>query len=151
MAHRVDSATGPPRGLRAFAVVTIAALLLSIVFGDPGPGLTGDRLAVAAALAAFVAGLVIARPWTLMSGAQRILGLGLLSAGSIALTGLQPDSGGYAGIYVVVVVAAARLPRTPALLVAGAALAGEIVVVAFTRDNSTAHISGTRANQARNQ
>ena len=48
-----------------------------------------------------------------MSDRQRLAGLVLLGAGSVALTGLQPDSGGYAGVYVVVVVAAARLPRTP--------------------------------------
>jgi hypothetical protein len=81
--------------------VTIFALVASIVFGDPGAGLERENLAVSAAFAAFVAGLVICRPWAEMSDVQRIAGLAVLSAGCIALTGLQPDSGGYAGIYVV--------------------------------------------------
>jgi signal transduction histidine kinase len=133
---------GPPRALRAFAAVTIAALVASVVFGEPPPGLEGEQLAVTAALAAFVIGLVVCRPWAEMSEAQRIAGLVVLGAGCVALTGLQPDSGGYAGIYLVVVVAAARLPLRPGLIVAGGALAGEIVVVALTRDAATAHISG---------
>jgi signal transduction histidine kinase len=134
--------SGPPRAIRAFALVTIAALLLSIVAGDPPPGLAGEGLGVSAALAAFVAGLAVARPWAPMSDARRIAGLVLLGGASIALTGLQPQSGGFAGIYVVVVVAAARLPRTPALIVSGAALAGEIVVIALTYDEAGGKISG---------
>src|SRR4051794_20433026 len=119
---------GLPRVLRMFAGVTLVALLASVVFGDPAPGLTGEHLAVTAALAAFVAGLIICRPWSRMSDGRRILGLAVLASGCVALTGLQPDSGGYAGIYVVVVLAAARLPLRTAALVAGAALAGEVVV-----------------------
>ena len=133
---------GPPRALRAFAAFTIAVLIVSVVFGDPPPGLHGDGLAVSAGLAAFVLGLWICRPWAEMSDTRRIVGLSVLGAGCVALTGLQPESGGYAGIYVVVVVAAARLPLKPGLIVAGAALAGEIVVVALTREAASAHISG---------
>ena len=135
-------AVGPPRALRAFAAFTIAVLVVSVIFGDPAPGLHGESLGIALGLAAFAGGLWLCRPWTEMGDAQRIAGLLILSAGCVALTALQPDSGGYAGIYIVVVVAAARLPLTPGLLVAGAALAGEIVAIALTRDASTAHISG---------
>ena len=39
-------------------------------------------------------------------------------------------------------VAAARLPRTPALVVGGATLVGEVVALALTRDVAAAHISG---------
>jgi signal transduction histidine kinase len=133
-----------PKALRTFAVITIVALVVSIVFGDPAPGLAGENLAVTAAFAAFVVGLTLCRPWADMSDARRIAGLGILSAGCIALTGLQPDSGGYAGVYVVVVVAAARLPLRSGALVAGAALAGEIAVIALTQDDGSggAHISG---------
>src|SRR4051794_21867304 len=99
---------GLPRLMRTFAAVTLTALVASVVFGDPAPGFTGEHLAVTASLAAFAAGIWIARPWTPMSDAQRIAGLAVLASGCVALTGLQPDSGGYAGIYVVVVVAAAR-------------------------------------------
>jgi signal transduction histidine kinase len=135
---------GLPQALRAFAAVTLVALVVSVVYGDPAPGLTGQHLAVTAALVAFVAGIWIARPWTKMSDARRITGLVVLGAGCVALTGLQPNSGGYAGIYVVVIVAAARLPLRTAMIVAGAALAGEIVVIALTQNDSTsgAHISG---------
>jgi signal transduction histidine kinase len=135
---------GLPRVLRAFAAVSLVALVVSAVFGDPAPGLTGQHLAVTVALVAFVAGIWIARPWTKMSDARRIAGLVVLGAGCVALTGLQPNSGGYAGIYVVVIVAAARLPLRPGMLVAGGALAGEIVVIALTQNDSTsgAHISG---------
>jgi signal transduction histidine kinase len=82
------------------------------------------------------------RPWAEMGDVQRVVGLVILGAGCVALTGLQPDSGGFAGIYVVMVVAAARLPLRPALVIAGAALAGEVVVIALTRDAATAHIVG---------
>jgi signal transduction histidine kinase len=77
-----------------------------------------------------------------MSDRQRIVGLVLLGAASVALTALQPNSGGYAGVYVVVVVSAARLDRTPAMIVSGATLLGEILVIALSQDNSTAHITG---------
>jgi signal transduction histidine kinase len=133
---------GLPPVLRAFAAATLLALALSILFGDPSPGLAGDHLGVTLAFIAFASGLWIARPWTEMSDARRIAGLLVLGAGCVALTALQPDSGGYAGIYVVVVVAAARLPLRPGLLVAGAALAGEIVVIALSNDAAAAHISG---------
>jgi signal transduction histidine kinase len=141
MAHREG---GLPRALRAFAGATLVALVASILFGDPSPGLTGDHLGVTLSLIAFASGIWIARPWTEMSDARRIAGLLILAAGCVALTGLQPDSGGYAGIYVVVVVAAARLPLKPGLIVAGVALAGEIVVIALTQDDGSggAHISG---------
>jgi hypothetical protein len=69
-------------------------------------------------------------------------GLVLLRRRGIALTGLQPQSGGLAGIYVVVVVARHRLPRTPALSSAALALAGEIVVIALTYDEPGGTISG---------
>ena len=133
---------GPPRALRAFAAVTIVALMLSVVFGEPRPGQGGDHLGVLLSLLAFVAGLVIARPWARMSDRQRIVGLVLLGAASVALTALQPNSGGYAGVYVVVVVAAARLDRVPAMIISGATLLGEILVIALDQNDSTAHITG---------
>ena len=60
----------------------------------------------------------------------------------MALTALQPNGGGYAGVYVVVVVSAARLDRTPAMIVSGATLVGEILVLALAQNDSTAHITG---------
>jgi signal transduction histidine kinase len=66
----------------------------------------------------------------------------VVGVGSIALTALQPDGAGFAGVYFVVVVSASYLPRTTAIIVSGATLAGEIVALALTHDVAAAHISG---------
>ncbi len=132
----------PPVALRVFAVVSIVAVLLSVIFSEPQPALTGDGLAVTVALLAFIGGLWVSRPWGTTTDRTRMAGIAMLGAGSVALTALQPDGAGYAGVYFVVVVAAARLPRGPGLAISAATLAGEIVALALTRDVAAAHISG---------
>ncbi len=132
----------PPVALRVFAVVSVVAVLLSVVFSEPQPALTGDGLAVTVALLAFIGGLWVSRPWGTTTDRTRMAGIAMLGAGSVALTALQPDGAGYAGVYFVVVVAAARLPRGPGLAISAATLAGEIVALALTRDVAAAHISG---------
>jgi signal transduction histidine kinase len=132
----------PPVALRAFAVISVFAILASVLFSEPGPALTGEGLAIAVALVALVCGLVASRPWGTTDDRTRFAGIATVGAASIALTALQPDGAGYAGVYFVVVVAAARLPRNPALVVGGATLAGEVVALALTRDVAAAHISG---------
>ncbi len=132
----------PPAALRVFAVVSVVAVLLSVVFSEPQPALSGDGLAVTVALLAFIGGLWVSRPWGTTTDRTRMAGIAMLGAGSVALTALQPDGAGYAGVYFVVVVAAARLPRGPGLAISAATLAGEIVALALTRDVAAAHISG---------
>jgi signal transduction histidine kinase len=132
----------PPVVLRMFALASLVAVLASVLFSEPRPALTGDGLAVTAALLAFLAGLWLSTPWGTTGTRTRVAGIATLGAASVALTALQPDGAGYAGIYFVVVIAAARLPRDTALAVSGATLAGEVVALALTRDVAAAHISG---------
>jgi signal transduction histidine kinase len=132
----------PPVALRAFAVISVLAILASVLFSEPHPGVSDEGLAIAVALVALVCGLIASRPWGRTDDRTRFAGIATVGAASIALTALQPDGAGYAGVYFVVVVAAARLPRTPALVVGGATLVGEVVALALTRDVAAAHISG---------
>lgn len=132
----------PPTALRVFAVVSIVAVLLSVVFSEPRPALTGEGLAITVALLAFVGGLWLSRPWGQTDDRTRLAAIATVGAASVALTALQPDGAGYAGVYFVVVVAAARLPRAMGLAVTAATVAGEIVALTFTRDVAAAHISG---------
>ena len=132
----------PPIALRVFAIVSIVAVLLSVVFSEPRPALTGDGLAVTVALLAFIGGLWLSRPWGRTDDRTRLVAIAAVGAASVALTVLQPDGAGYAGVYFVVVVAAARLPQTTALAVTAATLAGAVVALALTRDVAAAHISG---------
>ena len=132
----------PPIALRVFGLLAIVAVLASVLVSEPRPALTGDGLGVAVALAAFLGGLWVSRPWGTTADRTRLAGIATVGAASVALTALQPDGAGYAGVYFVVVVAAARLPRTPALAISAATLAGEIVALALTREVAAAHIGG---------
>jgi signal transduction histidine kinase len=138
----VVTSFSPPVALRAFALVSLVAVLASVLFSEPRPALSGDGLAVTAALLAFVAGLWLSTPWGTTGDRTRLVGIATLGAASVALTALQPDGAGYAGIYFVVVIAAARLPRNAGLAVSGATLGGEVIALALTRDVAAAHISG---------
>ncbi len=131
-----------PAVLRVFAVVSIVAVIVSVVFSEPRPALTGDGLPITVALLAFLIGLALSRPWGRTDDRTRLVAISTVGAASVALTALQPDGAGYAGIYFVVVVAAARLPRAMGLAVTAATVAGEVVALAYTRDVAAAHISG---------
>ena len=85
--------------------------------------------------------MAVALPWRAMSDTRRIAGLVLIGAASVVLTAVQPDGGGYAGVYIVVVIAATRLPLGPRLAVARSRSAGT-VAAGVRRDEPGAHISG---------
>src|SRR5829696_9697092 len=138
MEHRPS----PPAALRAFGALAVAAVIASVLFSDPPPAAGGEGLAITASLAAFLGGLWLSRPWGVTDDRTRLAGLAVVGAASVALTALQPDGAGYAGVYFVVVVAAAYLPRGPAMAVSGATLGGEIVALTLTHDAAGAHISG---------
>jgi len=128
--------------IRSFGVAAFLTIVFSVIATEPGPGLSGDGLLVTLSLIALIVGVAIVLPWQEMSDARRAGGLALIGAASIVLGAIQPDSGGYAGVYIVVVIAAARLPLGLGLTVAGLTLAGNVVVAAVVRDEPGAHISG---------
>jgi signal transduction histidine kinase len=128
--------------IRSFGVAAFLTIIGSIVATEPGPGLSGDGLLVTLSLIGLIGGVATVLPWQEMPDARRIAGLVLIGAASVTLGAIQPDSGGYAGVYIVVVIAAARLPLAPGLAVAGLTLAGNVVVAAVVRDEPGAHISG---------
>jgi len=134
---------GPPTALRAFGLLSLAAVILSVLATEPRPALTGEGLAVTAALVAWIAGIYIARPWSHIPDRQRIAGLAIVATASCVLGGVQPDGGGYAGIYFVVVIAGIHLERRPGLIVSGLTLVAECAVIALTNENAAAaHIIG---------
>ena len=128
--------------IRSFGVAAFLTIIASVFATEPGPGLSGDGLLVTLSLIALIGGVLIVLPWQEMSDARRVVGLSLIGAASIVLGAIQPDSGGYAGVYIVVVIAAARLPLGLGLAVAGLTLAGNVAVAAIVRDEPGAHISG---------
>ena len=128
--------------IRSFGVAAFLTIIFSVIATEPGLGLSGDGLLVTLSLIAMVGGVAMVLPWREMSDARRIAGLVLIGAASVVLAAVQPDSGGYAGVYIVVVIAAARLPLGPGLAVAGLTLAGTVAAAAFVRHEPGAHISG---------
>ncbi len=141
MADR-DRRPSPPRALKAFGLLSLAAIVASVLTSSDGPGLTGAGLAVSLALAGLCGGLVLARPWGETPEPSRIAGLVLAAAGSCALAGLQTDSGGFAGVYFVVVVAAGRLPLRPALVISALTLAGVTAGFALSGGDVVGSIAG---------
>ena len=128
--------------IRSFAVAAFLTIVGSVIATEPHPGLSGEGLWVTLSLIGLIGGVAIVLPWRPMSDARRLAGLVVLGAASVALAALQPDGAGYAGAYIVVVVAAARLPLVPALVVSGLTLAGEVAAAAAVRDAPGDHISG---------
>jgi signal transduction histidine kinase len=121
-----------------FGCVVIAVVAVAIAAADPRPGLSGDGPWVALALALFLAGL----PWIITQRdhplGRQIAGLTAIAASSWVLSVVQPDGPALAGTYIAVIMAALRLPSTPALIVAGGAVVVEVIVLAFVADRSTA-------------
>ncbi len=133
----------PPVVLRSFGLLAIVAVIASVIASEPRPALEGEGLAVALAMIGWVAGVYMAMPWGEIPDRPRIAGLALVAVSSCVLAAVQPDGGGYAGIYFVVVIAGARLDRRPGLIVSGLTLAAECVVIAVTNDDTAAaHIIG---------
>jgi signal transduction histidine kinase len=126
----------PPavRVLRGFGVAVVAFVAVVNVLVEPRPGLSGDGLWVSVALVAMLAGLgviLVRRP---LRRGLRLAALVTVAAASCVMTGLHPDSGSVAGIYVVVIIAALRLRWPAAYVVAGLAIAAETAVLALTAD-----------------
>src|SRR5215218_5291140 len=81
----------PPVVLRVFALVSLVAVLASVLFSEPQPALTGDGLAVTAALLAFFAGLWLSTPWGTTGTRTRTAGmLGAVLAGDEPATTAAP-------------------------------------------------------------
>ena len=99
--------------IRSFGVAAFLTIIASVFATEPGPGLSGDGLLVTLSLIALIGGVAIVLPWQEMSDARRDRRAGADRRASIVLGAVQPDSGGYAGVYIVVVIAAARLPLGP--------------------------------------
>jgi signal transduction histidine kinase len=130
------SPDGPPRTLRAFAVLSLLVVLVSIATTDPKPALHGKGALVALGIVLFLGGLALSVRRRDLRAGERFAGLLMAGAASCLFAGLQPDGAGYAGIYYVAVVAGMRLPRTAAVVVAGGTLVAEIAVIAFTGGHS---------------
>jgi len=126
---------GPPRSLRIFSAAAIALILASVLTTSPEPGLTGKGLDVSLSVVAFVAGLALCARRRELAPGDRLLGLALLGAASSVLTWVQPDSAGYAGVYVVVVIAGMRVAALPALVVAGGTVAAQLTIIATGADH----------------
>ena len=131
-----------PYALRTIGIVALAAIVASIFAVDPQPALSGDGLWVTLALAGIVAGSAVALPWREIPESRRLAGLVLIGASSIVFAALQPDGAGSAGVYIVVVIAAMRLPLLPAAIVSGLTVGGEVLVTALFVEDPGGHISG---------
>ena len=131
-----------PYALRTIGLVALATIVLSILAVEPRPALSGDGLWVTVGLAGLVAGAVVALPWRPMSELRRGAGLVVVGASSVLLTAAQPDGAGSAGVYIVVVIAAMRLPLWPAAAISAATVAGEIVAATIVIEEPGAQISG---------
>jgi signal transduction histidine kinase len=137
-----DDPAGPPRALRAIGFAALAAIVLSVLTVSPRPGLEGDGPLVALGLVLQVAGFFASLPQREMPPGRRVAGLLVLATGTCLLTAVQPHSAGFAGIYFVVVIAGMRLPGALGAGIAGAAVAAEATVMAFTADHPGGTIAG---------
>src|SRR3954447_5071947 len=141
-ARRTVWRVGIPYALRTIGIVALVAIVVSIFAVEPKPALSGDGLWVSLSLAGLVAGAVLAMPWREMTEWRRLGGLTLIGAASVAPTGVQPDGARSAAGYVVVVVAAMRLPIRPALAITALIVGGEVLVTALFVPESGGKISG---------
>jgi signal transduction histidine kinase len=130
--------TGGPLALRAVGFLSLAVIVLSVLFVEPRPGASGDGPLVALGLVLFIAGIVVTLPPHRLPLGTTLAGLLLAVAGTCLLTAVQPHSAGFAGIYYVVVVSGMRLPGAFGVVIAGLALGAEVVVMALTADTDTA-------------
>jgi DNA-binding NarL/FixJ family response regulator/signal transduction histidine kinase len=129
--------------LKLFGLLAMLAFVLTVVVSDEAPpALEGEGLGVTLALVAFVAGVALSVPWSDIPDRRRILGLVLIGAATCALAALQPDGGGFGGVYIVVVVAAAWLPLRPAAVLSGLSLLGVLVAFALWREDAAGNIVG---------
>jgi signal transduction histidine kinase len=131
--------SGRRHPMQLFGLLAIVAIVASVVASDEAPpGLEGEGLAVTLALAAFFAGLALALPWGEIPDRPRILGLALIGAASAVFAALQPDGAGFAGVYFVVVVSAARLDFRTAAILSSLSLGAVIAAFALFRPDDAA-------------
>jgi signal transduction histidine kinase len=128
--------SGRRHPMQLFGLLAIVAIVASVLASDEAPpGLSGEGLAVTLALAAFLAGLALALPWGEIPDRPRIAGLVLIGAASTVFAALQPDGAGFAGIYFVVVVSAARLELRTAAILSAVSLGAVIAAFALFRED----------------
>ncbi len=110
----------------------LLVVVVVIAIGHLSPGLHGHRLAVTVALVMFAIGAVGAL--LTRDAAIRVLAafIVVLFVGSAVLVWLQPDGGGYFGLFIAVVLAARRVPR-PVSAVLAVVTAGLLVGTAAAR------------------
>jgi signal transduction histidine kinase len=131
-----------PYALRTIGLIAIATIVASIFAVEPRPALSGDGAWVTLGLAGLLVGAAVSLPWRPMSELRRAAGLVVIGASSVLLTAVQPDGAGSAGVYIVVVIGAMRLPLWPAAAISAATVAGEIVATALVVEEPGGQISG---------
>src|SRR4051794_19529157 len=120
----------------------MAVVVISTLFTDPKPSLHGDGPLVAVAVVLLVSGLVLGARREEWFEYSRFIGLSLVGAGTLIFAAVQPDSGGYAGVYFVVAIGGIRLGRDGALVVCGGTVGG-IVLIQLLEHENPAVIAGT--------
>ena len=133
---------GAPAALRTIGIVSLTAILVSILTVSPRPGPHGDGPLVALGLLLLLVGAIGTLPRRELPTARRLVGLVLAVAGTCLLTAVQPHGAGFAGIYYVVVIAGMRLPGRLGVAVAGLALGAEVAVIALVPGDAAAGIPG---------
>lgn len=116
--------------LRALGWVAAIAIAGSTLVAEPRPGLSGDGILVALALVLLVAGMVVSLAIA-PRGHVRVAALLAMTVASLALAAVQPEGGGYAGVYFVLVIAGLGLTRVPALLLCGATVSALVAILAL--------------------
>lgn len=131
--------------MRPLAIAAIAVVVTAAFQTRPEPGLTGNHLAVTAALVGFTLGsITVVR---LGDATARLLVALLVAvvAAAAALVGLQPNGPGFLGVFPAVSAAALRLPSRRAGVVAGVAVA--TLAVAWTVGGGHRPVAGIVLNE----
>jgi signal transduction histidine kinase len=131
------SVQGPPRALRAFGVASLLLILVTVLTTRPEPALHGDGALVTLGIVLFCVGLALSMWRRELPPGRRFAGLVMAGVAGCLFAAFQPKSAGFAVIYYVAVIAGMRLPRLPAVIVAGGALLGESVILALVHGSDT--------------
>src|SRR3954451_3735883 len=132
------------RLLRAFGYTMIALIAVATATTPPRPGLSGDGLLVTIGLAVFCVAVLSCRVWRIGPGAMTVAGfrlrLGAILLASLILTAVQPKGAAVGGVYLVVVLAALRLPGREAVVAMVLAVGGSVLVNAVFTDHPSDRI-----------
>jgi signal transduction histidine kinase len=134
--------TRPPWTLRSIGVVALVVIFVSIATTDPKPALEGRGALVALAALVLAGGVWMSFPRRALPASRRLAGLVLVAAATAALTGLQPESAGYAAIFYVAAIGTVRLPDGPAARIFFGGLALEVAVGALFAHRSASDLAG---------